>query len=236
LEVPRPGGSFQALLVSAAETSELQPGVLLVPEAYGANPHNRELAERFARAGFAVLLPDLYYYRAGPWQAYDYSEHEHVNAIRDALDHEVVLADLQAALETFGGLPGVDRQRVAFCGFSIGGRLAHVAASRESFPVQATAFFYQCAGADGPIPCCPTIGLFAGQYRPLPAESVGRLDSRLRQSSSFEHEAYVYPDAQYGFLRYGAPSFHYGAAADAWHRVLSFFERKLNGSGDRTTS
>ena len=231
LRVVSGGTSFEAVVVMPADNSQPLAGVFLVPEAYGANAHNRELAERFARAGYAAMLPDLYYFRDGPWQAYDYSESEHVVAIRDAMNHEVVLADLYAALEVFAGLPDVDAGRMALCGFSIGGCLAHVAASRDAIQVRAAAFFYQGAGPDGPIPRCPTIGFSPDRVSPA---SLEQLDSRLRQSSSHEHEMYLSGDAQYGFLRHGAPSFHYGAAADSWHRLMTSFERHLNPTGSRT--
>jgi carboxymethylenebutenolidase len=192
----------------------------MLPEAYGSNPHNRDLAQRFAKAGFVTVLPDLYYHRDGAWQAYPYEQHEHVEAIRDALDHATVLRDLGEALQTVAAHPAVDGNRIAVAGFSIGGRFAHLATLQTDVPVRAGAFVYQCA-ADAEVPGSPSVTLLAGAASPEREALAGRF------SASGHHEVYVYPEARYGFMRTGEPVYEHGVAADAWHRVLALFEHEL---------
>jgi carboxymethylenebutenolidase len=53
-------GRFSAYLARPAPVTALMPGVVVIQEVWGVDAHIRDVAERFATAGYAALAPDLY--------------------------------------------------------------------------------------------------------------------------------------------------------------------------------
>ncbi|NNE77851.1 MAG: dienelactone hydrolase family protein, partial [Pricia sp.] len=55
---PKGGGSIKALLSRPADANEKLPGIVVVHENRGLNPHIEDVARRAALAGFISLAPD----------------------------------------------------------------------------------------------------------------------------------------------------------------------------------
>ena len=58
------GTSMNAYVATPSEGGKL-PGLLIFQEAFGVNPHIRDVTERFARAGYVAIAPELFH-RTGP--------------------------------------------------------------------------------------------------------------------------------------------------------------------------
>src|SRR5512134_1761486 len=56
------GGAAQGYLAKPASGSG--PGVVVIQEWWGLVPHIKDIADRFAAAGFVALAPDLYHGKA----------------------------------------------------------------------------------------------------------------------------------------------------------------------------
>ena len=75
------------------------PGVLVIHEAFGLNQHIREACDRVARAGFAVVAPDLY--RGRPERLATYEERDKAIAMLKSLQDAEVLATCDQAVGTY---------------------------------------------------------------------------------------------------------------------------------------
>ena len=53
-------GRFSANLARPAPVTAPMPGVVVIQEVWGVDAHIRDVAERFATAGYAALAHDLY--------------------------------------------------------------------------------------------------------------------------------------------------------------------------------
>lgn len=56
----------QGYLCSPAAAKEPLPGVLVIQEVWGVDEHIQDVTERFARAGYAAIAPDLFSYGGKP--------------------------------------------------------------------------------------------------------------------------------------------------------------------------
>src|SRR5437660_12557267 len=73
-----------------------RPGLLVLQEAFGVNSHIRDVADRFAREGFAALAPELFH-RTAPGLDAPYGDFAAVMPHYQALTVEGLSADLTAA-------------------------------------------------------------------------------------------------------------------------------------------
>jgi carboxymethylenebutenolidase len=60
IEIETPDGRMPAVSC-IPEGGGRNPAVLVLMEAFGVTPHIRDVAERIAREGYVVVVPDLYY-------------------------------------------------------------------------------------------------------------------------------------------------------------------------------
>jgi dienelactone hydrolase len=97
--------------------TDLRPGIVVFPEAFGLNDHARVRAERLAQSGFVALAADLH----GDGVVYD--DFPSLTPSIQALftDRPNWRAQAQAALDALAGLAQVDAQRLAAIGFCFGG-------------------------------------------------------------------------------------------------------------------
>ena len=61
-------GTFKAYFTSRPYMSDLPrpPGLVIIQEIFGISPFLKEMANRYAAHGFAVLVPDLFWRQAEP--------------------------------------------------------------------------------------------------------------------------------------------------------------------------
>ncbi len=70
-------------------------------------------------------------------------------------------------------------------------------------------------------PYCPLLCFFGGHD-----EWISRADIATVEASH-PGQVVVYEDAEHGFMRDGSPNYNEAAAADAWARLLAFFDINL---------
>ena len=90
------GGLFDAYV--SMPVRKQAPGVVMIPEIFGINEGLRRCADLFARQGFAVLAPDIFW-RLGRNVELDYSEasYKKAFALHRAFDYEQGVADMANA-------------------------------------------------------------------------------------------------------------------------------------------
>ena len=116
VDYPGSEGEMPARLYVPRGTDRL-PGVLVLHTIAGPGPNVEAFARRLAGQGFVTMTPDVF------------ALHEFGPAGRT--DHPLILRDLDGAVGFLRGHPRVDPTRTGVVGFSFGGRLAVIGASRH---------------------------------------------------------------------------------------------------------
>jgi len=210
------GGGYLAL----PDGDGPHPGVVVIHEAYGLNDHIRDIAGRFAGAGYAALAVDLF---SGRNRAVCMSRYMAGMLIGSV--NRYGIDDLKSGLTFLAKLDEVDAQRMGAIGFCMGGGFAIAWACTDS-RLKAIAPFY----ASNPRPLdvvsrlCPVVGSYPEQD--FTARAGRALDATLTRAG-ISHDIKVYPGAHHSFFNDTGRSYNKEAADDSWNRVLHFFGEKL---------
>lgn len=189
------------------------PAVIMYPDAAGARPTFRAMADRLAALGYATLLPDVYY-RAGDWAPFDVrtvftdpDERARLAGLGQSLTAERVIADAGAFLEFLAARPEVAEARVGTTGYCMGGRISLLVAGHHPDRVGAAASFHGGRLADASDPDSPalvadrvraTVYVAAAENDELcPPEQLDRL-AKAYTEAGVAHTIETYPGA-HGF-------------------------------------
>ncbi len=209
---------------------ESPPGVMLYIEAFGVNEHMRNVADRYARAGYAAIVPDIYHGVTADYGDMDTA----LGALKKLDDAQIVKESAMAldALEQAGvGSPP------AAVGFCLGGRLAFLAGLELGERLSAVVSYYGGGiGAEKDrfgrailieraaefVP--PVLLHYGGQDGSIPPAEHGRIAAALSEAGK-RYIMSVYPQAGHGFDCNARQSYDAEASAEAWALTQQFLER-----------
>ena len=198
------------------------PGVVVIHEIFGLNDNIREVAGRFARAGYVAMAVDLF---AGQNRAVCMAR-----LLAGTLLHPLEnggVRDLSAALDRLMVQGDVDPSRLGAIGFCLGGGLALALACTDG-RLKATAPYY----GTNPRPLaavrrsCPVVGSYP--QRDFTAAGGQKLDAALDEYG-VPHDIKVYQGTGHSFFNDHGPSFDRAASEDSWRRVMAFFKEYVAG-------
>lgn len=214
IEFSRPdGGKSKGYLASAGQG---RPGIVVIQEWWGLNDQICGVADRFARAGYNALAPDLYKGRltAVPDEA---------NHLMSNLDFaDATHQDLHGATQHLAGQGG---GKVAVMGFCMGGALT-VAAAVHIPECVAGVCFYGIPPAEFADPArikIPFQGHFADKDDWCTPAAVDALETAMLGLSPDIHRY----DAAHGFFNERSPAYDVACATQAWDRMAAFLKEKL---------
>ncbi len=200
------------------------PAVVVIHEAFGLNDNIRNIAQRFAEAGYVALAVDLFAGRNRAVCMFRLFSGMFTNSLK----HQGI-QDLRAALDYLTQQPAVDAGRVGAIGFCMGGGLAIAWACTDD-RLKVIAPFY----GTNPRPieavrrACPVVGSYPAND--WTAAHGRKLDAVL-DAHDVPHDIKIYPGARHSFFNDRLPAMHNAAAsADAWQRTLAYFERYLGAA------
>jgi carboxymethylenebutenolidase len=210
------------------------PVVLVISEIFGVHEYIADVANRFARAGYFAVAPELFA-RAGDPGSYGEIAKLIAEIIMKTPDGQV-MGDLDACLNWAQG-QGADSSRAAVTGFCWGGRITWLYAAHQPKVKAGVAWYGRLVGAANPAwpshPIdlagrlnAPVLGLYGGKDDGIPLESVERMKAALQQGSAAARrsEFVVYPDAPHAFHADYRPTYRKEAAEDGWKRCLAWFK------------
>ncbi|RJP66154.1 MAG: dienelactone hydrolase family protein [Comamonadaceae bacterium] len=215
-------GTIKAYVAQAVapSASGKRPGVLVVHENRGLNPHIEDIARRLALEGYLAFAPDA----LTPLGGYPGDE-DKARALFAQLDQAKTRQDFLAAAAALKARPDASG-RVGVVGFCYGGGVAHTLAT-ELPDLSAAVSFY---GNHPPVEAAakvkaPLLIHFAGVDERINA-AWPAYETALK-AAGVRYTAHQYPGTQHGFNNDTTPRFDAAAARSAWDRTLAFFRQTL---------
>jgi carboxymethylenebutenolidase len=224
--VPSPDGhgSIRGYLVrpfsadSRSATPARLPGVIVIHENRGLNPHTEDVARRFALENFMAFAPDTLT-SVGGYPGDDYKGGQ----LFASLDRAKMTQDLVAAARWLKARPDCNGQ-IAATGFCFGGAQTNLLAGILGADLAAAAPFYGAA----------TPAADVDKIRAAILIHHGALDSRLAadypaqeaalKAHNIRHEGHLWPASVHGFFNDATPErYNKITAPQAWNRTIEWF-------------
>jgi carboxymethylenebutenolidase len=231
IEVPTPRGTMPVHLHRPGDDGTA-PLVVMYMDSLGVRPALHAHAERLATAGYAVALPDLFYFvdpadlpNVDRLRAGDPDEFGRMGALVARMEDEAVIGDTALMLSALHR----EHDHWGCVGFCMGGRYGLLAAERFADGVIAAALLHPSRlvtdDADSPHLAVGEIhgSLYLGfgeRDHVTPPSTIPPLREQL-EVHGVEHRIEVIPQADHGFTMPGMPSYHEAAAERAWAGTLA---------------
>lgn len=217
---PKGSGTMRGYLVRPAGVSGKLPGVVVIHENRGLNPHIEDVARRFALAGFLAFAPDA----LTPLGGYPGTDDDG-RALQAKLDRDTMIEDFAAAVVYLRAQPGCTA-KVGVVGFCFGGGMASILAARLPH-LNAAVSFYGRAPELSEVPNiqAPLLLHFAGLDERINAGWPEY--ERALKTHKKTYTAYLYADVHHGFHNDTTPRYDETAAKLAWQRTVDFFAKSL---------
>lgn len=218
---PKGAGKMQGLLSRKAGNKNRLPGIIVVHENRGLNPHIRDVARRAGLEGFIAFAPDALF----PLGGYPGTDDEG-RTMQGTRDRQEMLEDFIAAYNFLKAHPECDGN-VGVVGFCFGGWITNMMAVRLP-DLKAAVPFYggQPSEEETAQIKAPLLLHFAGLDKRVNA-GWPAYEASLKKYKK-EYTAYVYPDVNHGFHNDTTPRYAEKEAKLAWQRTIEFFKEKLN--------
>lgn len=222
IDSPDGYGKVSAYLVKPAQADGALPGVLVVHENRGLNPHIEDVARRLALAGYVALAPD------GLSSVGGYpGDEDAARAKFGTLDQEKLRADFLAAARWLRMREG-GNGKLGATGFCWGGGMVNWLATHGA-ALDAAAPFY------GPAPALEGVDLTRVKTELLLVFAAN--DERVNgtwpayeaalKAANVKYEAVTYPGTEHGFHNDTTPRYDEKSAHAAWEKTLALLSRTL---------
>lgn len=209
--------------VAQPDDDAQHPGIVLIQEWWGIEPHVRQLAQRLAAENFVVAVPDLYH---GKIATEPDDARKMVMMIRSNLDKAA--QEIIGALETVKAMPNVEPKKLGLMGFCVGGFMTYFVASR--YPDLGAVVPFYGAGYE-PIPeevarvNAPVLAFYGKRDHSISMEQIEKIE-RIYKEAGKEITVKVY-DADHAFINPDHGSGNEDAAREAWSVAVDFLKRQL---------
>lgn len=217
---PKGAGKMQGFLTRPANSNKKLPGIIVVHENRGLNPHIEDVARRAALEGFIAFAPDALY----PLGGYPGNDDDGRTMQRER-DRDEMLEDFISAYNFLKSNKECSG-KVGVVGFCFGGSISNKMAVRIP-DLKAAVPFYggQPAIEDVPKINAPLLLHFASLDKRVnagwPAYEVALKEQKK------DYTAYMYEGVNHGFHNDTTPRYDETAAKLAWERTIAFFKEKL---------
>jgi carboxymethylenebutenolidase len=205
---------------SRSEKPSKLPGIIVVHENRGLNPHIEDIARRFALANFMAFAPDGLT-SLGGFPGDDYKG----GLLFTKVDGKKMGEDMVASALWLKARPDCTG-KIGVTGFCYGGSVSNMLAVRLGADLSAAAPFYGGPPAEADIPKIKAaILVHHGELDARLAATWPAYDKALT-AAGVPHEGYIYPGAVHGFNCDATPERYNKAAADlAWGRTTDWFNK-----------
>jgi carboxymethylenebutenolidase len=206
------------LAAYTAGSADAHAGIVVIQEIFGVNSHIRDMADRFAAAGYSVIAPALFdRAERGVELGYTPDDIAKGRDYRMKLDDKGVMEDVEAAAKHLGG------KKLGIVGYCFGGTVAFWGATRShSFAAASGWYGGGIAGTRDEKPNCPLQLHFGETDASIPMSDVDAI-----RGAQPKAEIFVYKGAGHGFGCNDRGSFSKPDYDLAQERTLAFFAKNL---------
>lgn len=196
------------------------PGVIVVHENRGLNPHIEDVARRFAMANFMAFAPDGLT-SVGGFPGDDYNG----GVLFGKVNGPKMLEDMVAAAQWLKARADCTG-KICATGFCYGGGVSNNLAARLGADIAAVAPFYGGTPQAADVAKIKAAVLVHhGALDTRTAASWGPYETALKAAGA-PCEGHIYPDAVHGFHCDATPERYNKAAAEfAWNRTIEWFNQ-----------
>ena len=213
-------GKMRGYLASPAKTSGKLPGILVVHENRGLNPHIEDIARRLALDNFVAFAPDALF----PLGGYPGDE-DRARELFAKLEQPKSRNDFVAAAGFLKALPECTG-KIGAVGFCYGGGIVNLLATRIADLGAAVPFY-------GSQPSAEDAAKIKSPMQVHYADNDERINAgwpayeSALKTAGVKFEMFKYPGTQHGFNNDTTPRYDEKAAKLAWGRTVEFFEKNL---------
>jgi carboxymethylenebutenolidase len=226
LPSPNGNGYMRGYLVrpfsadSRSETATKLPGIIVIHENRGLNPHTEDVARRFALENFMAFAPDALS-SVGGYPGDDYKG----GLLFSKIDPAKRTADFVAAAEWLKARPDCTG-KIGATGFCFGGSMANNLAVLLGPNLAAAAPFYGGAPKPEDVPKIKAaILIHHGALDKNLSEGYPAQEAELKKNN-IRYEGHIYPNSVHGFFNDATPErFNKATADQAWTRTIAWFNQ-----------
>lgn len=217
---PNGGGNITGQLCTPAGTTSKLPGIVVVHENRGLNPHIADVGRRAAKAGFISISPDM----LSPLGGYPGTDDEG-REMQSKRNRDEMLTDFIAAFEYLKQHPQCNG-KIGVVGFCFGGWISNMMAVKVSDLKAAVPFYGGQPAKEDVAQIQAPLQLHYAELDKRVNEGWPAYEAELKAQSK-SYEVYMYPNANHGFHNDTTPRYDAEAAKLAWERTLAFFRKHL---------
>ncbi len=219
---PSGSGAMKGYLAVPANATGKLPGVLVIHENRGLNPHIEDIARRLALDNFVAFAPDA----LAPLGGYPGDE-DKARDLFAKLDQAKTREDLVAAAAVLKARPECTGKYGAV-GFCYGGGIVHILSTRLPDLGAGVPFYGNTPPVEEAAKVkSPLLIHFAAVDERINA-AWPAYETALK-AAGVRYAAHQYPGTQHGFNNDTTPRFDAAAAKLSWERTVAFFNQTLRG-------
>ena len=241
-QIPMPQGTADAVLFSPDASTPL-PGVLYLPDIGSIREANRNMAQRLAEQGYAVLLVNPFYRTSRP-PVFDFPRvpgeartMQRMGELMAPLTPDAQQQDAAAYVDFLTAQPAVRPGSVGVVGYCFSGALALRAAAMRPSQVAAAASFhggglYKADDLASPHLVLPevTARLYFGHAaddKSMNAEAIEKFEKALAAWGG-QYESETYGEARHGWTVPDNPAFNSNKAERAFRKLTELLAAMLH--------
>jgi carboxymethylenebutenolidase len=215
-------GKMRGYVALPAKAQGKLPGILVIHENRGLNPHIEDIARRIALENYVAFAPDA----LAPLGGYPGDE-DKARELFAKLDQAKTREDFLAALAFLEKRPECSG-KVGTVGFCYGGGMVNFLATRAPELAAGVSFY-------GDQPPAEEVATIKAPLLVHYAEKDDRINAgipafeRALEANKVKYQLFTYPGTQHGFNNDTTPRYDKAAADLAWKRTMEFFEQNLRG-------
>jgi carboxymethylenebutenolidase len=223
VDIPSPSGNgkIKAYVVKPANATGKLPGVLVIHENRGLNPHIEDIARRLAIDNFLAIAPDA----LTPLGGYPSEGEDKARELFPKLDQAKTREDFLAAtayMRTRSDCTG----KIGAVGFCYGGGMVNFLATRVPELAAGVPFY----GGGPPVEDVKNIKAamlvqHGGNDKRL-VDAWPAYEAALK-AANVKYEGFIYPNAEHGFNNDTTPRYDAASAKLAWERTIALFNKQL---------
>ena len=242
VSIPTPDGDARGFVFTPDGGKGPWPAAIIYMDAPAIRPAMFEMADRLSKAGYYVLLPDLFW-RAGPYPPLDikkaFGGDPEMGALfqklRASTDADKQMVDTKACLDFLDKDPRAKADKIGVTGYCMGGGIALRAAGTFPDRIAAAASFHggnmATDEANSPHRLAGRMKakvLVAGadEDRHFDEAQKDRLDKALKDAG-VHAEVSIWKGAKHGWVPTDMPVYNPEAAERHWRELIKLFDETL---------